>query len=127
MEKWMADTFHLVPKAIDLMRYTYTVTSNTKRYPRKYIMLVQEIQKTCMSIYKLLMYANRLSLKDEAEKNQRVSLQTKTICTCDELSCFVQLSMELNLIGANTVEYWQKKISDIKYMTIAWRSRDKKS
>ena len=123
----MADTFQIVSKAIDLMKYTYITTSNNKRYPRKYVVLVQEIQKTCMNIYKMLMYANRLSLKNEAEKNQRVALQTKIICICDELSCFVQLSMELNLIGANTVEYWQKKISDIKYMTMAWRTRDKKS
>lgn len=123
----MADTLHVISKSIDLMKYTYIVTSNNKRYPRKYIILVQEIQKTCMSIYKLLMYANRLSLKIEAEKSQRIGLQTKTICTCDELSCYVQLSMDLNLIGASTVEYWQKKISDIKYMTIAWRTKDKKS
>ena len=42
-----------------------------------------------------------------------------------ELSCYVELSMKLNLIGSDTVGYWQKQINDVKYMSIAWRSRDK--
>ena len=61
----------------------------------------------------------------KTEKEERLKLQTEAITLCDELSCFVQISMDLNLIGSETVEYWQKKISDIKYMTIAWRSKDK--
>lgn len=32
--------------------------------------------------------------------------------------------MNLNLIGTDTVAYWQKQIDDIKYMTIAWRTKD---
>lgn len=71
------------------------------------------------------MHANRLQLQLKTEKEERLKLQTEAITLCDELSCFVQISMDLNLIGNETVEYWQKKISDIKYMTIAWRSKDK--
>lgn len=71
------------------------------------------------------MHANRLQLQLKTEKEERLKLQTEAITLCDELSCFVQISMDLNLIGSETVEYWQKKISDIKYMTIAWRSKDK--
>lgn len=78
-----------------------------------------------MKIYKKLMNANRMQLKSDDEKQKRIRLQTDAITLCDELSCFIQLSMDLNLIGSNTVEFWQKKISDIKYMTIAWRSKDK--
>lgn len=89
-------------------------------------MLVHEIQNTCMDIYKNLMKANRLQLNNVSEKAERVKLQTESITLCDELSCFVQLSLEFNLIGSKTVEFWQKKISDIKYMAIAWRSKDKK-
>ena len=33
--------------------------------------------------------------------------------------------MKLNLIGSDTVGYWQKQINDVKYMSIAWRSKDK--
>ena len=118
-------TLEVISKSIDLMKYTYTVTSNRKRYPNKFIILIQEMQKTSMAIYKYLMKANRLQLQLNTEKEERLRLQTEAITLCDELSCLVQLSMELNLIGGNTVEFWQSKISDIKYMTIAWRTKDR--
>lgn len=105
------------------MGYTYKITVNRKRFPKKYIALIQEIQTLCMNIYKCLMEANRLQLN--INKQERLELQTKAATYCDELSCFVELSMNFNLIDSDTVEYWQKKISDIKYMTIAWRSKDK--
>ena len=121
----LANTLDVILKSIDLMKYTIQVTSNHKRYPKKFLILVQKIQSTCLEIYDSLMRANRLQLQLNTEKAERLKLQTEAITLCDELSCFIQLSMDLNLIGTDTVEYWQKKISDIKYMTIAWRSKDK--
>lgn len=76
-----------------------------------------------MDIYEYLLDANRLKL--ETTKSERLELQTKAISCCDKLSCYVELSMNMNLIGIDTVSYWQKQIDDIKYMTIAWRSKDK--
>ena len=121
----LANTFEVTSKSIDLMRYTIQITSNHKRYPRKFIILIQKIQSTCLDIYDSLMRANRLQLQLNNEKEERLKLQTEAVTLCDELSCYVQISMDLNLIGSDTVENWQKKISDIKYMTIAWRSKDK--
>lgn len=121
----MAKPFELISKSIDLMRYTIQITSNRKRYPHKFIILIQKIQSTSLNIYDSLMRANRLQLQLNTEKEERLKLQTEAVTLCDELSCYVQISMDLNLIGSDTVENWQKKISDIKYMTIAWRSKDK--
>lgn len=113
----------VIVKAIKLMEYTMTVTSNRKRYPVKYIQLVQRIQNESMDIYEFLLMANRLNVA--ISKVERMELQTKAIAKCDILSCHIELSMKLNLIGSNTVEAWQKQIQDVKYMTIAWRTRDK--
>lgn len=121
----LANTLEVISKSIDLMRYTIQITSNRKRYPHKFVILIQKIQSTCMNIYDSLMHANRCKLQLKNEKEERLKLQTEAITLCDELSCFIQLSMDLNLVGSKTVECWQKKISDIKYMTIAWRSKDK--
>lgn len=121
----LANTLEVISKSIDLMRYTLQITSNHKRYPKKFLVLVNKMQNTCLEIYDYLMRANRLQLQLNTEKEERLKLQTETITLCDELSCYIQISMDLNLIGSETVELWQKKISDIKYMTIAWRSRDK--
>ena len=113
----LANTFEVISKSIDLMRYTIQITSNHKRYPRKFIILIQKIQSTCLDIYDSLMRANRLQLQLNNEKEERLKLQTEAVTLCDELSCYVQISMDLNLIGSDTVENWQKKISD-KWNTI---------
>lgn len=114
----------VIVRAIGLMKYTMTITSNRKRYPVKYIQLIERIQNKSMDIYEFLLEANRLNIN--TSKLERLELQTKAITSCDKLSCFVELSMNLNLIGSDTVSYWQKQIDDVKYMTIAWREKDKK-
>lgn len=114
----------VIIKAIELMKYSMTITSNRKRYPVKYIQLVKRIQDKSMDIYEFLLDANRLNIN--TAKIERLELQTKAITTCDKLSCLIELSMELNLIGSNTVVNWQKQIEDVKYMTIVWREKDKK-
>lgn len=106
------------------MGYTMTITSNRKRYPVKHLILVKRIQNRCMDIYEYLLDANRLRL--DISKSERLELQTKAISCCDKLSCYIELSMKLKLVGSDTVEYWQKQIDDVKYMSIAWRSRDEK-
>ena len=120
----MAEKLLVITKSIDLMKYTMTITSNRKRYPSKYIQLVQRIQNKSMDIYEFLIDANRLDIN--TSKSERITLQTKAITSCDKLSCLIELSMNLNLVGSDTVAYWQKKIDDVKYMTIAWREKDKK-
>ena len=113
----------VIVKAINLMEYTMTITSNRKRYPVKHLILVKRIQNRCMDIYEYLLDANRLNLN--TTKLERLELQTKAISCCDKLSCYVELSMKLDLVGINTVAYWQKQIDDVKYMSIAWRKKDK--
>lgn len=114
----------VIVKAIDLMQYTLTITSNRKRYPVKHLILIRRIQERCMDIYENLLNANRLHVVNF--KQERLNLQTKAISCCDQLSCYVEILMKMNLIGMKTVEYWQKQIEDVKYMTIAWRSKDQK-
>jgi hypothetical protein len=118
----MESKLGVIVKAIKLMQYSMQVTSNRKRYPVKYVNLIKRIQDTCMSIYEFLMDANRLNLK--TAKVERLELQTKAITACDKLSCYIELSLNLKIIGSKTVEFWQKQVNDIKYMTIAWRKGD---
>lgn len=114
---------NVIVKAIDLMKYTIKITSNRKRYPVKYIQLVKRIQNKSMDIYEFLLEANRLSIA--TSKIDRLELQTRAITSCDILSCLVEMSLDMNIVGTNNVVYWQKQIDDVKYMTIAWREKDK--
>ncbi|MDE7445827.1 MAG: four helix bundle protein [Lachnospiraceae bacterium] len=121
----MAETeLKVILKAKDLAEHTLRVTSNCNRYPKKYrFSLVDKMQIKSLNIYESLMEANRTDLTDY--KRERLELQTSAITYCDELLFYIELSYKLNIINDKSMEYWSKMVSDIKHMTIAWRSKDR--
>lgn len=112
----------VIEKAIQLMEYTFVSTSNRKRYPIKYIQLIKRIQNTSMNIYESLMEANRLDLN--SYQSERIRFESKAITDCDKLSCYAELSMRLGRIGSDSLEHWQKRIGEVKAMTITWRKTE---
>lgn len=122
----MADNNELqvLIKAKQLAKHTLILTSNANRYPKKYrFSLVDKMQNKCLNIYETLFEANRTDIRDF--KRQRLELQTNAITYCDELLFYIELSHELNIINERSMEYWSKLVSDIKHMTIAWRTKDR--
>ena len=122
----MADNNELrvIIKAKELAKHTLVLTSNCNRYPKKYrFSLVDKMQNKCLNIYEALFEANRTDIKDY--KRERLELQTNAITYCDELLFYIELSYELNIINSGSMEHWAKMVSDIKHMTIAWRTKDR--
>lgn len=114
----------VIVKSKQLAKHTIIVTSNARRYPKKFrFSLVDKMQNKSLEIYELLFEANRTDLKDY--KRERLEFQTKAIAYCDELLYFIELSYELNIINSGGMEVWSKMVTDIKHMTIAWRTKDK--
>ena len=122
----MADKeLQVIINAKKLAAHSYNLTSNINHYPKKYRhSLVDEIQKKCLHIHNSLLEANRTDLKDY--KRDRLELQTKAITYCDEMLFYIELSSEIGLIDKRRMEYWSKMVTDIKHMTIAWRTKDRK-
>jgi len=122
----MSDTdLKVVIKAKELMKHTYVLTSNPNRYPKKYRhSLVDRLQLKSMDIYENLLEANRVS--NITDKKLRCETITKAITLCDELLTYIELSMELSILNSKSAEYWSKMVSDVKYMAIAWRTKEKK-
>lgn len=115
----------VILKSKELAEHTLRVTSNANRYPKKYrFSLVDKMQNKSLEIYEYLHEANRTDLREYAR--ERSELQTKAITHCDELLFYIELSYKLNIINDKSMEYWSKMVTDIKRMTIAWRSKDKK-
>ena len=115
----------VIVKAKNLAVHTLRITSNCNRYPKKYrFSLVDKMQNKCLDIYTALMEANRTNA--DSYRRERAELQTKAITYCDELMFFIELSHELGIISVPSMEEWSKMVSDIKYMTIAWRTREKR-
>ena len=121
----MADNdLKVILKAKELAEHTLRVTSNANRYPKKYrFSLVDKMQNKSLEIYEYLHEANRTDLREYAR--ERSELQTKAITHCDELLFYIELSMELGLLNDGSTAYWSKMVTDVKYMSIAWRTKER--
>ena len=121
----MADTdLKVIVKAKELAVHSFKLTSNINRYPKKYRhSLVDKIQIKSLEIYEALTEANRIH--NATAKNARCETITKAITYCDELLFFIELSMNLELLNGASAGYWSKMVSDVKYMSIAWRTKER--
>ncbi len=122
----MADNdLKVIIKSKELAVHSFRLTSNCNRYPKKYRhSLVDKIQIKSLEIYETLLEANRIN--NVTNKALRCEKITKAITYCDELLFYIELSMELNLLNDNSAAYWSKMASDVKYMSIAWRTKERK-
>ena len=122
----MAETdLKVIVKAKELAFHSFTLTSNCNRYPKKYRhSLVDRIQIKSLDIYETLLEANRIN--NVRNKWERCETITRAITICDEMLFYIELSMSLNLLTDKSAEYWSKMVQDVKYMAIAWRTKEKK-
>ena len=119
-----ANDLKVIVKAKELTVHSFKLTSNCNRYPKKYRhSLVDRIQIKSMEIYETLLEANRIS--NVTHKRDRCEAITKAITYCDELLFYIELSMNLGLLADNSAEYWSKMVHDVKYMSIAWRTKER--
>lgn len=122
----MADIdLKVIVKAKELAVHSFKLTSNCNRYPKKYRhSLVDEIQRKSLHIHNTLLEANRIN--NVTHKRQRCEMITRAVTYCDELLFYIELSMELNLLADNSAAYWSELVSNVKYMSIAWRTKESK-
>ena len=114
----------VIVKAKDLAVHSFKLTSNCNRYPKKYRhSIVDRIQIKSLDIYETLLEANRIN--NVSHKRERCETITKAITICDEMLFYIELSMMLQLLTDKSAEYWSKMVQDVKYMAIAWRTRER--
>lgn len=114
----------VIVKAKELAVHSFKLTSNCNRYPKKYRhSLVDRIQIKSLDIYETLFEANRID--NRTRKWERCETITRAITICDELLFYIELSMNLELLNDKSTAYWSKMVQDVKYMSIAWRSRER--
>ena len=114
----------VIVKAKELAVHSFKLTSNINRYPKKYRhSLVDRIQIKSLDIYETLFEANRIN--NVTHKRERCDTITRAITICDELLFYIELSMNLGLLSANSAEYWSKMVTDVKYMSLAWRKKER--
>lgn len=115
----------VIVKAKELAVHSFKLTSNCNRYPKKYRhSLVDRIQIRCMDLYETLLEANRIN--NQTQKWHRCEMITRAVTLCDELMFYIEISMNLELINDKSAGYWSKMVQDVKYMSLAWRSKERK-
>lgn len=125
MSKDKDNELKVVIKAKELASHSFKLTANSNRYPKKYRhSLCDKIQIKSLEIYEALFEANRIN--NTTNKYLRCETITKAITYCDELLFFIELSMDVVSLSANSAAYWSKLVSDVKYMAIAWRTKEQK-
>lgn len=121
----MAETeLKVIVKAKELAVHSFKLTSNSNRYPKKYRhSLADRIQIKSLDVYETLFEANRID--NRTRKWERCETITRAITLCDELLFYIELSMNMGLLNDKSAAYWSKMVQDVKYMSIAWRSRER--
>ena len=114
----------VIVKAKELAVHSFKLTSNCNRYPKKYRhSLVDRIQIKSIDIYETLLEANRIN--NVSHKRERCETITRAITICDEMLFYIELSMLLDLLTDKSAEYWSQMVRDVKYMSLAWRTRER--
>lgn len=114
----------VIVKAKELAVHSFKLTSNCNRYPKKYRhSLVDRIQLKSLDVYETLLEANRIH--NVTHKMKRCETITRAITLCDELLFYIELSMNLELVNDRSAAYWSKMVQDVKYMSIAWRTKER--
>jgi hypothetical protein len=115
----------VIVKAKELAVHSFKLTSNSNRYPKKYRhSLCDRIQIISMDLYEALMEANRIN--NVTNRRERCDMISRAVILCDKLLFYIELSMMLSLLNPQSAEYWSKMVMDIKYMSLAWRTRERK-
>ena len=114
----------VIVKAKELAVHSFKLTSNCNRYPKKYRhSLVDRIQVKSLDVYETLFEANRID--NRTRQWDRCEAITRAITICDELLFYIELSMNLELLNDKSAAYWSKLVSDVKFMSLAWRKRER--
>jgi hypothetical protein len=107
-------------KAKDLIEYTFAMTGNAKRFPKKTrFTFVDRMQNIALDIYSNLLKTNELPV------SQRKELQIGILSDIKILLFLVELSNRKGYVGSKQCTIWAKKILDVKHLTAAWMARTK--
>ena len=115
--------FQLAIKAKALWFDVFDLSTNRKHYPVKYTKLTGLLQEISHGISSDIEDANSFHpANTERRKQNRFDAQTRAITGCNKLLDLLEYSYHANLISSAKFEELSGNVSDIKNMTLAWRS-----
>lgn len=110
-------------KSKDLLTRVFDATTSRNKYPVKFRRLADKLQECVLEIHCAAMDANNIKADTPRRKECKYDLQTKVVAGCEKFLSLTEYSLHARLIGAMTSECWAGLATDIKYMTLSWRSK----
>ena len=94
-----------------------------RRFPKSEAFdLIADIRSATSSILKGVHAANETNFSTDPKS--RLRLIKEVIDDCNLLLKFVEIALELDYIDIRRSATWTKKITDVKYMSLAWLKKD---
>lgn len=115
--------FGIGDKSKDLLNRVLDATTNRKKYPVKFRPLIDRLQEIVLDIHCFALDANSIKADTQKRKDCRYDLQTQVVSCCDKFLSLTEYSLHAKLISASTCDTWSGLATDIKYMTLSWRSK----
>lgn len=116
----MTQEMTVFKKAKDLIEYTFDMTSNKNRYPKKYTFtLVNRIQNLALDIYSKLIKTN------ESPINKRREMLADILGDIQVMYFLIEFSLKLKRIDKRQCGIWAKKTKDVRCLTAAWKNKYK--
>ena len=128
--------FDLVTKCEEMVQETFRITGSSKM-PKKYrFTLLDRMQNTALETYANIVTANDLNTQNPQEAAERRRLQNSALTNIKLMEFYIKTALNMNLVTSEQVAGrfingkevkcgWNTKVLDVKYMTLAWRKRDR--
>ena len=98
-------------------------TNSKQGFPKSALhTYIKTIRETAVSVMKNIHAANDSSFQTEYDR--RLDLIHAALNDCNLLLKLVEISQSLGYISMKRMGHWTKLITDVKYMTLAWKKKD---
>jgi hypothetical protein len=116
----------VITEAKRLEKHTLTLTSNEKRYPKKYrVTLCARMQNEAFDILGCLTEVNDMDLKQPIERELRFRAHRAAIRNCRALIHHIELSFDMKFVDSDSFDFWAKMANSVRNMAAAWYKSDK--
>lgn len=113
--------FEIGVKSENLLFSVFDITTNRSHFPVKFRRLADKMQEYALQLHSDLLDANSIVPNCDTNRRIKFELQTSAISICNKFMALVKYVLHSRLISSVTAEKWVSLVSDIKYMTLAWR------
>lgn len=107
-----------IVKMKDLISYSFQMTDDPKRYPKKVrFSVTNRIQDNVLDSITLMYEANEMDVPDRRKSQEKILTNIRV------LLYLIEFSLSRHYIDERQMGIWVSKVNDVKNLTAAWMHR----